>query len=150
MYKKSHFNSAKVSAAVKDAGYRSGLEMSIATQLHFNKMLFDYEQLTLEYLQPAIERKYKPDFVLANGIIIEAKGIFDVEDRKKHLLIKAQYPNADIRFIFSNSKETINKRSETSYAQWCQCHGYLYADKIIPVSWLREPRKEVLQHARGM
>ena len=35
-------------------------------------------------------RLYKPDFVLNNGIIIEAKGWFRPRDRVKHLLIKDQ------------------------------------------------------------
>ena len=45
-------------------------------------------------------RLYKPDFVLNNGIIIEAKGWFKARDRVKHLLIQEQYPELDIRFCF--------------------------------------------------
>lgn len=133
------------SQAALDAGYRSGLELSIQNQLKFAGITAKYEELTLTYLQPAVERKYTPDFCLPNGVIIEGKGRFEVDDRKKHLLIKEQYPELDIRFLFSNSKQTLNKRSKTTYAQWCEKHGFLYADRIVPLSWLKEPRKENLQ-----
>ena len=45
-------------------------------------------------------RVYKPDFILNNGIIVEAKGWFKPTDRVKHLLVQEQYPDLDIRFYF--------------------------------------------------
>lgn len=84
-------------------------------------------------------RKYTPDFVLPNGIIIETKGRFTAADRKKHLLIKEQHPEFDIRFVFSNSRTKLNKGAKSSYGEWCSKHGFLYADKVIPQEWLDEP-----------
>ena len=81
---------------------------------------------------------YTPDFKLPNKIIIESKGRFVSEDRKKHLLVKQQRPDLDIRFVFSNSKAKISKGSKTSYADWCIKHGFLYADKLIPEEWINE------------
>lgn len=97
-----------------------------------------FEQYKLKYVVPEREATYTPDFVLRNGVIIESKGIFDVEDRKKHILIKEQHPELDIRFVFSSSRAKIYKGSKTTYAEWCEQHGFQFADKLIPVAWLKE------------
>lgn len=68
--------------------------------------------------------------------------MFDVEDRKKHLLIKSEYPHLDIRFVFSNPRNKIYKGSKTTYADWCKQHGYKYATKLIPNSWFTEKAKD--------
>lgn len=98
----------------------------------------EYESLTIPYLQPQKPRKYTPDFPLPNGVIIETKGRFETADRQKHLLIQAQYPDLDIRFVFSNSRQRISKQSKTTYAKWAQDHGFLFADRRIPIEWIRE------------
>tara|TARA_R110000796_G_scaffold86661_2_gene187413 strand:+ start:2081 stop:2476 length:396 start_codon:yes stop_codon:yes gene_type:complete len=118
-------------------GYRSGLEDRISEQLKSLNVSFKYEEFKIQYEVNEI-RTYTPDFELPNGIIIESKGRFVAADRKKHLMVKQQYPKIDIRFVFSNSKAKINKGSKTSYAEWCQKHGYLYADKLIPEEWIKE------------
>jgi hypothetical protein len=96
-----------------------------------------YEHLKISY-QVNETRTYTPDWQLPNGIIVESKGRFVAADRKKHLLIKQQYPHLDIRFVFSNSKAKINKGSKTSYADWCNKFGFTYADKLIPEGWINE------------
>lgn len=123
-------------------GFRSGLEDRIADSLTIQGIPFEYEQLVINYIQPAKARKYTPDFVLLkNDIIIESKGRFMTADRQKHLMIKDQYPELDIRFVFSNSKAKLSKLTQTTYGDWCTKHGFLYADKEIPVAWLNETRK---------
>ena len=121
--------------------FRSGLEKRTAAWLKAQKVAFDYEKLRLPYLVSET-RTYTPDFqILSNGIIIETKGRFLPSDRKKHLLIKEQYPELDIRFVFSNPNAKIRKGSKTSYADWCDKHGFLYAQEIIPTEWIREKKK---------
>lgn len=126
-----------------DATYRSGLEDKVAEQLRDAEIDADYEKYQISYEIPATSHHYTPDFVLPNGIIIETKGIFDVDDRKKHLLIQAQYPKLDIRFVFSSSKARIYKGSKTTYADWCSKYGFKYADHYIPDKWLRESKKDI-------
>jgi hypothetical protein len=92
-------------------------------------------------VKPEKKAKYTPDFLLPNGIIVETKGRFLTEDRQKHLLIQAQHPELDIRFVFSNSRARISKASSTTYAMWCEKHGFRYADKLIPQAWLMEKSK---------
>jgi len=123
-------------------GYRSGLEVQVADQLAAAGITALYEDpdSRIEYSVDEV-RKYTPDFILPNGIIIETKGRFVTADRKKHRLVKEQHPNKDIRFVFSRSKERISKTSTTTYGMWCDKHGIPYADKFIPVAWLHERPK---------
>lgn len=119
-------------------GFRSGLEEAIAQDLTSKGVGFTFEETVITYQKPAKLSKYTPDFVLENGIIIESKGRFLTQDRQKHLLVQKQNPFLDIRFVFSNSKTKISKRSKTTYGDWCDKHGFPYADKLIPESWLKE------------
>jgi len=118
-------------------GYRSGLEDKISDQLKGSGVKFTYESMKITYRVDEL-RKYTPDFILFNGIIVETKGRFTAADRKKHLLIKEQCPEFDIRFVFSNSKAKLNKGAKSSYGDWCNKYGFLYADKEIPKEWLSE------------
>lgn len=111
--------------------------MKVARQLEELGIPFEYEKLKIKY-QVNETRTYSPDYVLPNGIIVETKGRFVAADRKKHLLIQRQDPFLDIRFVFTNSKAKISKGSKTSYADWCDKHGFKYSDKLIPVEWINE------------
>jgi hypothetical protein len=126
---------SKIRQQALKAGYRSGLEETVAEQIKKAGMEVEYETLKIEYRVEEV-RKYTPDFNLPNGIIIETKGRFVAADRKKHLWIREQRPDLDIRFVFSNSKVKLSKASKTTYAAWCIKHGFLYADKEIPLEWL--------------
>lgn len=130
--------SKKPTAAQTSNGYRSGLEQKIAQSLLDAGVAFTYEDQVIHYTKPEKIARYTPDFVLANGIIIEVKGRFLTQDRQKHLLVKQQRPELDIRFVFSRSKERISKKSKTTYAMWCEKHGFKFADETIPESWLKE------------
>lgn len=133
--------------------YRSGLENNIAEQLKDAGVQAAYENYSLPYTIPATEHKYTPDFILPNGIIVEAKGIFDVADRQKHILVKKQYPHLEIRFVFSNPKTKLYKGSKTTYGEWCEKHGYKYAKGYIPDSWLADKHKyslEGLEEKKGV
>jgi hypothetical protein len=118
-------------------GYRSGLEETIAKDLREAGISFLYEDKKITYQVNQV-RTYTPDFILPNGIIIETKGRFVVDDRMKHLMIREQYPHLDLRFVFSNSRNKIRKGSKTTYGDWCTKHGFLYADKRIPDEWLKQ------------
>jgi hypothetical protein len=121
-------------------GFRSGLEEVVSNQLTSKKIKFEYESKdnVVSYVVPATNHKYLPDFKLPNGIIVETKGRFVLADRKKHLLIKQQHPNLDIRFVFTSSKNKISKASKTTYADWCNKNGFKFADKTIPEEWINE------------
>ena len=54
----------------------------------------------------------------------------------------------DIRFIFSNSKNRIGKKSKTTYAKWCELKGFKYhciasTGKFLPEAWIKEIKKNI-------
>jgi hypothetical protein len=120
--------------------YRSGLESDIAEYLKDKQNQVRYERLKIEW-EDLRYRTYTPDFILDNGIIIETKGIFDTEDRRKHLAIREQHPELDIRFVFSNSKAKLYKGAKSRYCEWCDKHEFKWEHRIIPEAWLKEKGK---------
>jgi hypothetical protein len=118
--------------------YRSGLEKEAAAFLTPRQKQIKYEKLKIEW-EDLRYRKYTPDFELDNGIIVETKGIFDNEDRRKHLAIKAQHPELDIRFVFSNANAKLYKGAKSRYFEWCDKHGFTWSHRVIPEAWLTEP-----------
>ena len=121
-------------------GYRSGFEHKVSDQLKENKIKFEYETTVIPYIKPETKHTYTIDFTLPNGILIETKGRWVIEDRKKHLLIKKQHPELDIRMVFMSGKTKIRKGSPTTYGMWCDKHNILWAEKTIPESWLKEKK----------
>lgn len=80
---------------------------------------------------------YYPDAKLPNGVLVEVKGMFDAEDRRKLLLVREQNPGVDIRLVFMNPKSPIYKGSKTTYAKWCEDNGFAYTKgPDIPPEWL--------------
>lgn len=120
-------------------GFRSGLEVINASRLDQLGREYAYESKFIPFMQPPQSRTYTPDFLLPNGIIVETKGRFITSDRQKMRWIKEQYPDLDVRFVFSNPNTPINKGSTTSYGKWAASHGFLFAAKLIPLDWLDEP-----------
>lgn len=124
-------------------GFRSGLEEEISSFLQGKSINFGYETVKLNFVEPAKNRTYTPDFWIYNSdgtvaFVVETKGRFTVQDRQKMELVTSAHPELDIRFVFSRSKDRISKTSKTTYAQWCEKRGYKYADKTIPEEWLKE------------
>jgi|TARA_R110000851_G_scaffold32031_6_gene86257 hypothetical protein len=121
-------------------GYRSGFEHKVSDQLKENKVKFEYETTVIGYIKPETKHTYTIDFTLPNGILVETKGRWVLEDRKKHLLIKKQHPELDIRMVFQSSKTKIRKGSKTTYGMYCDKHDIPWAEKTIPESWLNEKK----------
>ena len=122
---------------------KSGLEEVVYNFLNKQNIKFVYEGIKISFTSPEIKKTYTPDFPITNSFIVETKGAFNSADRKKMKLIKKQNPNLDIRFIFSNSKTKIGKKSKTTYGKWCEMFGFKYhciqsTKKEIPDDWLKE------------
>ena len=132
---------AKQFITARKYGYRSGLELKTAKYLDDLLIKYKYEKVKIEW-EDLTYRTYTPDFVLYNGIIIETKGMFTAADRKKHLAIKKQHPQLDIRFVFENSNRRLRKGAKTRYYQWCNRYDFDYYDRIIPEEWLKEKGKD--------
>lgn len=116
---------------------RSGYEDKVAENLELNNLDFGYEDVTVEYVT---KRKYKVDFSFKNGILLESKGYFKSSDRTKHLRIKEQNPDLDIRFLFQADNWLTSKKS-SRYSDWCKRHGFKYhvsPTGEIPKEWIKE------------
>lgn len=137
--------------ATKVGQYRSKLEAGVGENLEGCGADFEYEPLYIPFSRP---KHYQPDFILANGIVIEVKGYFKSSDRSKHLLVRDQYPDLDVRFVFARSNNRLSKRSKTTYAQWCETKGFEYADTTVPLAWIKEdPNPDnlaTLEHLRSL
>lgn len=131
--------------------YKSKLEKNNAKLLEEKGIKFFYEpaQGKIKYIIPASIHSYTPDFWIpkeGGWIVIETKGIWEYTDRLKHVWIKTQYPNLDLRFVFSNSRSKTSKGAKQTYADICEGRGrgifrglkWQYADKRIPEAWLTE------------
>jgi hypothetical protein len=127
----------------RQKGHKSGLETKIDEQLKLLGIDGEYEQHEIKYTIPATHHTYKPDFKLPNGIYIESKGWFLPDDRKKHIFIKEQNPDIDLRFVLQSPNSKIYKGSKTTYAQWCEKNGFKWAKGSIPDEWINEPPKKI-------
>lgn len=108
--------------------------------LRDRKVDFEYEKEMLTYVVPEAKRRYKPDFKLPNGIIVEAKGQFDAATRAKMALVIEQNPDRDIRLLFMRDNK-ISKKSKTRYSEWCRQRKIKFhvSDQgSIPETWLTD------------
>lgn len=123
-------------------GYRSGLEERNAKFLQAKGVKVSFETLKVKYKIPESNHTYTPDFLLPNGIVVETKGKLEAKDRAKHIYVKQQRPDLDIRFVFHRANDPIYKGSPTTCAAWAEKNGFKWAAKLIPEAWLHEPGPE--------
>jgi len=134
----------RTSKAAYRLGFRSGLEKKVSEQILEAGIKLLYETDKIQFTIPARQAKYTPDFKLPKPggfFFVETKGIWAVQDRQKHILIAQQMPELDIRFVFSNQNARLYKGSPTTYAMYCEKHGFRYANKVIPDEWLEEAKQ---------
>ena len=118
----------------KTSKYRSQLEERVAELLTNLGVTYEYETTKIAY---QIAHNYQPDFILPNGTILECKGYWDSDDRRKIKNVCEQNPDMDIRMVFQSPYNTISKRSKTTYAKWCERHNIPWCTfKEIPIDWL--------------
>lgn len=119
----------------------SPIEASLYKQLRAAQKKFNIEGLEYEAerLTYTIEADYVPDFVVrfedGRTMYLEAKGWLRPEDKKKMLLVKAQHPDLDIRFIFEKNNKF--SRSQVRYGDWAGKKGFPWAVGQVPEEWLK-------------
>lgn len=131
---------AKTSSTSKAPKLKGGLEKKVAKQLTDDGIRWRYENRRISYV-PLKPLWYRLDFDFEGiPIIIETKGWFRTsKERTRFLDIRAAHPELDIRFVFSNANKPISKGSKTTYADWCDKHGFKWATGgKIPNEWLEE------------
>ena len=125
--------------------YRSKLEELVAVILKRKGIPFKYEEGKIKYRSRVRggrcgecgckdvyrERTYLPDFTLADGTVIEAKGRMSSPERTKFLDIAESNPDLNIVFIFGADNK-LARGKDKRYSDWCREHGYDYAVKKLP------------------
>lgn len=110
---------------------RNKFEERTDSQLKYNDIQFEYEVENLPY---TIKGFYKSDFTIltkdGRKIIVETKGYFRPEDKRKMVAVKKQHPDLDIRILFY----APNK----SYQRWAIKYGFPFAVREIPSEWIEE------------
>lgn len=114
--------------------FRSIFERTIDTDLKSRKVKFTYETLELPYTLYCV---YHPDFILSNGIIVEAKGRLVSDEKRKMIAVKEQHPELDIRFCFMYPHRKIEKTKQT-HAEWATRNGFKWCGERIPQEWIDE------------
>ena len=114
--------------------FKSGLEEKVSDLLCELGVDYEYEGLSLPY---TIKHLYTPDFVLPNGIVLETKGYWKPEDRRKIRQVVTENPHIDLLMVFQDPYKKISKKSKTTYAKWCTRYNIKWcAYHAIPVDWL--------------
>ena len=164
-------NNSYTTQRARALGFRSGFECDVADYLDTLGAKYVYEdkvKCCFNYFSPVNNGKvvdvewnikdmkkgwrvvqlcnYTVDFAILSGPnpwYIETKGRFTSPDRKKHRLLKEQYPKADIRILFQyDGKATPKLR----YSDWCDKYDISYGfitkptkhtpGKFIPDKWM--------------
>jgi hypothetical protein len=120
----------------------SKAEVKFAEWMDARKLKWMYEPARLDWIPP--HRKYTPDFKVmrrdGSFFFVEYKGYLRPEDKTKMVAVRKQYPDLDIRFIFQRANKPSYKGAKTTYADWAEKNGYLWAEGIIPEEWLNETK----------
>ena len=121
---------------VEGITYRSKLEAQVASRLPPG---CQYECRKVFYIT---EHAYTPDFELPNGVFLEVKGFWAPEDRSKIKAVLKHNPDMDIRMVFQRPQCRINRKSRTTYADWCDKHGIPWCSAdAIPDPWFEPDAK---------
>lgn len=126
----------KVKKSWRALGFDSGFEHDVYMQC---PVKMEHHPCRIPY---TYVHTYTPDFLLktkkGKTILIETKGRFLSKDRTKHLLLLRQHAGLDLRLVFMNAKTRLSKRSKTTYGEWCDKHGIVWAEKQVPKDWVNE------------
>ena len=121
--------------------FKSGLEVKAWKILKKHIPRVKYEPDAIPYIQPVKERKYTPDFKVAHGVYIEAKGKLDLATRQKMVWFKEMHPRITIIFLFMNPDNKITKRSKTTYGMWATKEGFLWLD--FRKDWIKQYKEMI-------
>lgn len=129
--------------------YKSNLENNTAERLDEEGIKFTYEKKKLKYTIPESCHTYTPDLNLSI-FEIECKGAgprygLTVETKRKMLLVKEQYPDEEIRFVFQFPNELTGQgkgKPKITYWQWAELNGFKWSGPILPKEWIEELKED--------
>ena len=130
---------------------RSGFEDKHIEALKKEKTKFWYEASKVPYI---VEANYIPDIILDPNnklkgskkrsltlkdlegmVLVELKGRFTSQDRRKMKAVKKANPKLDIRFVFQRDN-FLTKAKKGTYTSWAKQNGFDYhVGYTIPDKW---------------
>lgn len=133
--------------------YRSKFEARLGDGLDKAGIPFGYETETFKIVVPVRgvrcvgcksnivvrDTRYTPDFFFPRWII-EAKGRFTANDRKRVLAVRAALYDAKDARLFGMlfmRDNTLSKSSKTRYSDWCRETGVPFAVGEFKKEWLK-------------
>lgn len=116
----------------KDKEHRSRLEDQVEDSLRARGYNPEYETEKFSYV---LHRKYTPDFKVGD-VHVEVKGWWPPAERSKFLAVVLANPDLRIFVALQRPQLTLNKKSKTTYAMWCQKHGIAWCPIPIPFDFL--------------
>lgn len=117
----------------KDREHRSQLETDVEQALINQGYSPQYETERFSYV---LHKKYTPDFKVGS-VYIEVKGWWPPSERSKFLAVILSNPGLPIFVALQRPNLTLNKRSRTTYAEWCIKHGIAWSPIPIPPSFMQ-------------
>jgi len=118
----------------KDKEHRSNLETQVEKALTDQGFSPSYEVEKFSY---TLHRKYTPDFKVGD-VHIEVKGWWPPSERSKFLAVVMDNPTLPIFVALQRPRMTLNKKSKTTYAMWCQKHGIAWCPIPIPSDFMAQ------------
>lgn len=131
---------------------RSKFERRVAAELTTLGVKYEYETYVFTYASPIqgscvscggtnlfTFKSYTPDFYLpSQDRIIETKGKWTADDRKKMRLVIEQFPDEKWCMLFMRDNK-IHRNSNTRYSDYCTKYGIefaIYEKEGVPNKWL--------------
>lgn len=120
--------------AKRKGKFKSRLEQRAAQMMELAGLPFKYEPDKFPYSRLS---HYIPDWKIGENVYIETKGYLSPSNRANILAFREQHPSIRIYFLFGCASNKLNAKSQTTYAEWCDRHGFKWADirKGIPKDW---------------
>lgn len=139
---KARTNKRRIKFSVPEP-YRSWFEVDIAIDALARDLTFEYEKEMVPWVEPAMVRKYSPDFFVEKEskelLIVEAKGRWTAQDRKKICFVLEQHPDIDLRMLFERDNTLSRSPKSKHYSEWCDKKGIKWAvGRSIPEAWINE------------
>lgn len=122
---------------------RSKLELKFEEVIKGFNIEYDYEVTKIPYTVPESNHTYTVDWTLINGLLVETKGyLSDHRERYKYVLLKQQYPDMDLRFVFDNPNKLCGGTKMT-HAKWAEKYNFPYCsikDTEQIEAWIKETK----------
>lgn len=135
---------------------RSRLEAKVLDALDADGVDYQYEPRTVRWSERIVgakcdecgskrvskSRRYLPDIILGNGIVLEVKGRFTTRDRKLIMGVRETNPEMDIRMVFDRDNK-LSAGATSRYSEWCAKRDIKCCFKgSVPPHWIKEDGKK--------